>query len=116
MTVGPGASALYLDTSCLLKLFVREPESPRVVELLRDERLVVVSELALLEAQMQLRARRHGGLLTKAKYEVLSKELTRMLALEPFHTAPFPRETFERAAVLAGRTKVHCRTLDLLRH
>lgn len=106
--------ALYLDTSCLLKLFVREPESPRVIELLSEESQVIVSELARLEAETQLRARLRGGLLTKAKHDRLARELTATLALDPFSVASFPSEAFERARALASRTQVHCRTLDLL--
>ena len=110
----PNTRALYLDTSCLLKLFVREPESPRVIELLGEESQIVVSELARLEAETQLRARLRGGLLTKAKHEKLVRQLTDTLTLDPFSVAPFPSEAFERARELATRTKEHCRTLDLL--
>lgn len=108
------ARALYLDTSCLLKLFIREPESSRVIELLREESQIVVSELARLEAETQLRARLRGGLLTKAKHEKLARELAVTLTLDPFAVVPFPIEGFERARTLAARTKGHCRTLDLL--
>jgi predicted nucleic acid-binding protein len=108
------ARALYLDTSCLLKLFIREPESPRVIELLGKESRIVVSELARLEAETQLRARLRGGLLTKAKHEKLAGELEATLSLDPFDVTPFPLEGFERARTFANRTKVHCRTLDLL--
>lgn len=108
------STALYLDTSCLLKLFVREPESPAVISLLGGEAQVIVSELARLEAETQLRARLRGGLITKAKHGQLVRELAAMLALDPFTVAPFPGEAFERARELAARTKVHCRTLDLL--
>jgi predicted nucleic acid-binding protein len=108
------AAALYLDTSCLLKLFIREPESQRVIELLGKESQIVVSELARLEAETQLRARLRGGLLTKVKHAKLARELEVTLTLDPFSVAPFPIEGFERARAFASRTKVHCRTLDLL--
>lgn len=108
------ARALYLDTSCLLKLFIREPESPRVIELLSGESQIVVSELTRLEAETQLRARLRGGLLTKGKYDKVARELEATLTLDPFSVAPFPIEAFERARSFAHRTKVHCRTLDLL--
>jgi predicted nucleic acid-binding protein len=112
--VSANSRALYLDTSCLLKLFVREPESARVIELLGVETQIIVSELARLEAETQLRARRRGGLLTKTKHEKLARQLSETLTLEPFSVAPFPNEAFERARELATRTKEHCRTLDLL--
>ena len=110
----PSVEALYLDTSCLLKLFLREPESARVAELLDSEDSVVLSELGILEAETQLRARLLGGLLTKARYSRLGAELQRTLTLEPFSCVPFPQDGFERARSLAARTRVHSRTLDLL--
>jgi len=111
--VAPGA-ALYLDTSCLLKLFFREPETRAVAELLATEERVLVSELGRLEAETQLRARLHGGLLSRAQHRRLLAELTRTLTLEPFSLIAFPVDGFERARALTVRTKAHCRTLDML--
>jgi predicted nucleic acid-binding protein len=107
-------SALYLDTSCLLKLFFPEPESARVAAVLATEERVLVSELGRLEAETQLRARRVGGLVSKAKYQRLADELAKTLTLAPFEVLPFPEDGFDRARLLAARTQVHCRTLDLL--
>jgi len=107
-------AALYLDTSCLLKLFFREPESERVANILASEDLVIVSELGRLEAETQLRARLIGGLLSKSKHDSLSERLARTLALEPFDVYPFPEDGFDRARTLAARARVHVRTLDLL--
>jgi predicted nucleic acid-binding protein len=103
-----------LDTSCLLKLFFPEPESARVAEVLATEERVVVSELGRLEAETQLRARRFGGLVSKAKYRRLWDGLAKTLALAPFEVHPFPADGFDRARSLATRVQVHCRTLDLL--
>jgi predicted nucleic acid-binding protein len=107
-------SPLYLDTSCLLKLFFLEPESEAVVAALSGEHHVVVSELARLEAETQLRARLVGGLLTKSRYARITEELTRTLSLDPFVVAAFPMDTFGGARKIAESAKVHCRTLDLL--
>jgi predicted nucleic acid-binding protein len=114
VTAGASGSALYLDTSCLLKLFFREPETRAVAELLAAQERVVVSELGRLEAETQLRARLHGGLLSRAQHRRLSAELTRTLMLEPFSLIAFPVDGFERARALSTRAKAHCRTLDLL--
>jgi uncharacterized protein with PIN domain len=46
--------SLYIDTSCLLKLFLMEPESARVQELSSAEERVVVSTLVRLEAWFAL--------------------------------------------------------------
>ena len=107
-------SPLYLDTSCLLKLFFLEPESEAVVAALSEEQAVVVSELARLEAETQLRARLVGGLLTRARYRRITEELRRTLSQEPFVVAAFPVDAFGEARKIAGSAKVHCRTLDLL--
>lgn len=114
MTNVASGSGLYLDTSCLLKLFFREPETGAVAELLAAEERVVISELGRLEAETQLRARLHGGLLSRPRHRRLSAELTRTLTLEPFSLIAFPVDGFERAQALAVRAKAHCRTLDLL--
>jgi predicted nucleic acid-binding protein len=98
----------------LLKLFFREPETRAVAELVAAEERVVVSELVRLEAETQLRARLHGGLLSRAQHRRLCAELTRTLTLEPFSLIAFPMDGFERARALAVRAKAHCRTLDLL--
>jgi uncharacterized protein with PIN domain len=45
---------LYVDTSCFAKLFVDEPESERVRDILAAERAVVVSSLTLLELEISL--------------------------------------------------------------
>lgn len=114
MSVEGTRAGLYLDTSCLLKLFFREPESSRVVEILAAEQHVVVTELGRLEAETQLRARRLGGLLSKSKYQRLVDELAATLVLAPFQLVPMPAEAFEHARLIAARVRVHCRTLDLL--
>jgi len=114
MSASAPRSALYLDTSCLLKLFFREPESIRVAEILAAEQQVVVTELVRLEAETQFRARRLGGLLSKPKYQRLVEELAGTLVLAPFQLLPFPADAFDQARVIAARVRVHCRTLDLL--
>jgi hypothetical protein len=97
-----------------LKLFFREPESKRVVEVLAAQESVFVSDLGKLEAETQLRARRLGGLISKAKHTNLTNEMERVLALAPFQVLPFPDDGFARARALAARVAVHARTLDLL--
>ena len=68
--------SLYLDTSCLWKLLVEEPESARVRELIGNEPEVVISSYAEFEAEQVLRALRRAGTLT-ARQEV---RLGRVLA------------------------------------
>jgi predicted nucleic acid-binding protein len=106
--------AVYLDTSCLLKLFFPEPESPDVARAISREDQVVVSELAWLEAETQMRARLLGGLLTRAQHRRLTTALDQMLDKEPFAFSSFPTDGVERARRMAIGLKVRCRTLDLL--
>jgi uncharacterized protein with PIN domain len=94
-------SALYLDTSCLLKLFFPEPESRNVAHAIAREGQVVVSELARLEAETQMRARLLGGILTQSRHRRLTTELDRMLKSEPFALSPFPSDGVERARRMA---------------
>lgn len=85
-----------------------------MAEALAAEQRVVVSDLARLEAETQLWARQVGGLLTKAKHRRLTRELEKMLSLEPFSLVAFPEDGFVRARRLADVVQVHYRTLDLL--
>jgi predicted nucleic acid-binding protein len=110
------SGGLYVDTSCLLKLFFPEPESPRVVELVEHEERVVVSELALLESAVQIHARRAGGLLTARDAKLLEARLERMVQTEPFSVVPVAPEALAVAREQARRMRkrIVCRTLDRL--
>lgn len=108
------SSPLYLDTSCLLKLFFREAESERVARAIAAEGVAIVSELTRVEAETQLRARLLGGHYSRAKHKKLVEELERTLMRDPFTVVRVPADAFATARSLVGQVKVHCRTLDLL--
>jgi predicted nucleic acid-binding protein len=108
--------AIYLDTSCLLKMLFPEPESARVLALCAAESRVVVSSLAKLEATVQIQARYLGGTLTKPGATRIRSKLEATLAMAPFEFALFPPgavETAEQQLRLERRAP-HCRTLDRL--
>ncbi len=109
-------SSLYLDTSCLLKLFFREPESAEVASIVAAEVRVVVSELGLLEASVQIHGRRLSGLLTRARAQRLEAVLEQTLAMQPFAVVPFAAAALARARGQAQTAQkvAHCRTLDRL--
>jgi predicted nucleic acid-binding protein len=109
-----GTSGLYLDTSCLLKLFFPEPESQRVLELLANEPCIVVSELGWLEADVQIRGRARAGLLSRARAERLGAQLARTLRVQPFELTQMSADDVSRAREVLAHGTVHCRTLDLL--
>ena len=110
---GPG---LYVDTSCLLKLFFFEPESARVAAIVEGEQRVVVSELAILEGVVQIHARRVAGLIGAADAKRLESALDRVVAAEPFSLVPVAPDALQtaRAQVRRTRKRVPCRTLDRL--
>jgi predicted nucleic acid-binding protein len=109
-------SGLYLDTSCLLKLFFPEPESSEVASLVAPETRVVVSELGVLEASVQIHGRRAAGLLSRARAQRLEAALQKTLCMSPFEVVPFAATALElaRGQVQAAKKGIHCRTLDRL--
>ncbi len=106
---------LYLDTSSLLKLLLPEPESARVQEAVAAESLVLVSSLAELEAEVQLRAGWLGGDFRRAQYHRLSERLRALRDQEPFQFRSLPGTLF-RTALEQHRAapRLHVRTLDRL--
>ena len=108
--------ALYLDTSCLLKLVFAEPDTPRVAALLVGEPRVVVSTLARLEALVQIGGRAAGGHLKRPAARRLAARLDSMLELWPFELAPASGSLIATAeAQLRGAAgTIHCRTMDRL--
>ena len=106
---------LYLDTSSLLKLLLPEPESPRVREAIAGERLVLVSALTELEAEVQLRGGWLGGTFTRTQYRRLVQRLHELQNLEPFEFRSLPGTLFRTALQQLGTTeRQHLRTLDRL--
>jgi predicted nucleic acid-binding protein len=104
----------YIDSSSLLKLLWEEPESPSVRDAIAAEQQVVISSLAELETEVQLRAKWLGGLLTKTRYEAYRKKLASFHETSPFEFRELSGTVFRRAVEqhLAGRW--HCRSLDRL--
>jgi len=108
--------ALYLDTSCLLKVFFAEPETKRTLDLVSREERVVVSTLARLEADVQVQGRLAGGLLKKLAVARLLRQIDAVLETDPYETAATPPSVYELASRQIrplGET-VHCRALDRL--
>jgi predicted nucleic acid-binding protein len=108
--------ALYLDTSCLLKMLFPEPESARVLALCAVESRIVVSSLAKLEAAVQINARYAGGTLTRSSATRVRAKLDATLELAPYESAVFPPGAVEAAEqqLRIDRRARHCRTLDRL--
>src|SRR5206468_3993210 len=74
----------YIDSSSLLKTLWEEPESPAVREAIASEQEVVISTLAELETEVQLRAKWLSGGLTKTRCEAYRKKLASFREPSPF--------------------------------
>jgi len=107
--------AIYIDSSSLLKTLWEEPESEAVREAIGREDRVVVSTLTELEVEVQLRTKRLGGALTKARYEAYRSALQSFRRTAPFEFRDLPGSVFRQAIQqhLASRHR-HCRSLDRL--
>ena len=107
---------LYLDTSCLLKLFFPEPESATVASLVVTEERVVVSTLAYLELRVQTQGRVADGTLAARSASALLSVVGRTLGQFPYEIAETPSNVYSVAAsqLLPLGRSAHCRTLDRL--
>jgi predicted nucleic acid-binding protein len=108
--------ALYLDTSCLLKMFFPEPETAATVALIAREPHVIVSSLARLEALVHIHGRVAAKLLSATTARRLTERLDQVLQEEPYELVPCPPGIIEIAETTV-RTVVksaYCRTLDRL--
>jgi predicted nucleic acid-binding protein len=106
---------IYIDTSCLLKLFRPEPSSGAVLAAVAAESQVVVSVLVEMETRVQLKAGWTGGLFTRPQWRRLEGELARLRTQPPFEFRNLPGTVFQTARRQhrhAGDT--HCRSLDRL--
>ena len=105
--------SLYVDSSCLLKLVLDEPESPRVRTLLAAEEGIAVCTLAVLEAQSVLLAMKLGGEISPRLHARLVAGLTELLSKPPFALLSLPATACE-LAIHQLSTGPYCRTLDRL--
>ncbi len=105
---------LYLDTSCLLKLVISEPESGEVEGMIAAETRVVISSLAELEAMVQLNGFRSGGTLSTSVVRRLRARLLRFFEMDPFFRCGLGEAAFETALLQMRQRVPHGRTLDRL--
>ena len=106
---------IYLDTSCLLKLLLEEPESEAVRLAVASESEVIVSALTELEATVQLRAGWLAGQYREGRYRAYVRQLSVFRNTDPFQFRPLAGSLFQTALRQdrdAGR--IHCRALDRL--
>lgn len=106
--------SLYLDTSCLLKLVLIEPESARVSALANVEPVVIISTLAELEAEQQLWAQVLGGFITKRDHRLFLKGLRYLRGSPPFLHKSVPHDIAQLSRDQIARSPTYCRTPDRL--
>ncbi len=106
---------IYIDTSCLLKLFRPEPLSREVLAALAAETRVLVSVLVEMETLVQLKAAWTGGSFTRSQWRRLEAELARLRIQAPFEFRTLPATVFPTALRQHRNSgDTHCRTLDRL--
>jgi len=98
---------IYLDSSCLLKLLLTEPESEAVRQAVAREEDVVVSALTELETA--------GAVFGERRYRAYLDQLERFRDVDPFRFLPLPGTVFQTALRQQRRARQpHCRSLDRL--
>jgi predicted nucleic acid-binding protein len=106
---------VYLDSSSLLKLLWPEPESDAVRLAVAADDLVIVSSLAELESEVQLKAAWLAGRYREARWRQFRSKLSELRETEPFRFHRLTAAVFEVALrQQRGEGKTHCRTLDRL--
>ena len=106
--------SLYLDTSCLWKLLVDEPESSQVRNLVGNEPEVIVSSYAEFEAEQVLAALRLAGKITARQATRIGRVLEDFRGMEPFQHRALPHDLARIARQQVLRSPVYCRTADRL--
>jgi predicted nucleic acid-binding protein len=106
---------IYLDTSCLLKLLLEEPESEAVRLAVALEAEVIVSVLTELETAVQLRAAWRAGEYRERRYRAYVGRLNAFRETDPFQFRPLAGSLFQTALrQVRDARRIHCRTLDRL--
>jgi predicted nucleic acid-binding protein len=106
---------IYLDTSCLLKLLLEEPESDAVRRAVAREPEVIISALTELETTVQLRAGWLAGEYRQRRYHTYVRQLNAFHDTEPFRFRPLAGSLFQTALRQDREARrLHCRTLDRL--
>src|SRR5213593_738193 len=106
---------IYIDTTCLMKLLLLEPASHAVRQAVAREDAVVVSSLAELETEVQLKASYLGGELRASQWRQHLLRLAAFRNLDPFQFRVLGGSLFQTALRQHRRNRqIHCRTLDRL--
>jgi predicted nucleic acid-binding protein len=106
---------IYLDSSCLIKLLIEEPESGAVRSSVEREDAIIISSLAELEAEVHLKAVTMGGVISTSQWRHYQARLASMRHVDPFHFRYLPAAVFSTALRQHRSSRgYHCRSLDRL--
>jgi predicted nucleic acid-binding protein len=106
---------VYIDSSSLLKLLWPEPESEAVRGRVAAEDAVIVSSLAELESEVQLKAAWRSGRYRETGWRRFRRKLLEFREIEPFRFQRLGSAVFETALRQHRAERApHCRTLDRL--
>jgi predicted nucleic acid-binding protein len=106
---------IYIDTSCLLKLFRAESLSEDVQAAITVETSVIISSLTELETLVQLKACWSGGEFSRTQWRRLETEFNLLRHQDPFEFRSLPSSLHETALRQHKNSGlIHCRTLDRL--
>ncbi len=105
---------IYIDTSSLLKLFVRDEHFEAVNSAVQLESAVVITPLTQLEVSVQLRGIHLGGNWSSARYLRMRDRLAETISKDPFVNRPLVSRVFTAALMQNERATIHCRSLDRL--
>ena len=106
---------IYIDSSCLVKVFRFEPESSAVIEALGHEVQVIVSSLVELEVLTQLKAEYLGGHWSRPRWRQLETQFSILRNQPPYEFRNLPSALFQTALRQHRNSgDKHCRSLDRL--
>lgn len=106
---------VYIDSSSLLKTLWNEPERSAVRAAISVEDRVVISALAELETEVQLRAKWPAGVVSRNRYEQYRGALSSFQTMAPFEFREIPGTVFRQTIQQhVSGPKRHCRSLDRL--
>jgi len=113
--LGEGLRLIYIDSSCLVKVFRLEPETLEVLKAIQLEPEIIVSALAELEVMVQLKADYLAGNLTRPAWRQLEARFSLLSRQAPYEFRALPATLF-RTALRQHRMAgdFHCRSIDRL--
>jgi len=113
--LGEGVKLIYIDSSCLVKVFRPEPESAAVMQAIAQQEVAIITTLVELEVLVQLKADYLAGNLSRPRSRQLEAQFSVLRNQPPYEFRAIPASLF-RTALRQHRNSgdVHCRTLDRL--